>query len=101
MKQPDRGKSPQSANDKTGHRQHTPKPEVDSDVLAVIREEQSRGRRPIDIAEKKRQGEQRLMVLKIYRRGTEQQLRQLLQEWGDSENEIEEKAAIFRRLRQG
>lgn len=100
MKQRDQDKSRRSAKADVNRQQPTAGPEVDPEVLAVIREEQSRGRRPIDIAEKKRQEEQRLMVLKIYRRGTERQLRQLLQTWGYSENEIEEKAAIFRRLRQ-
>ncbi len=100
MKQSDRGKSRQSANDKADKRQRTPETEVDPDVLDVMREEQSRGKRPVDIAEKKRQEEQRQMVLKIYRRGTEQQLRELLLIWGYSESEIEEKLSIFRQLRQ-
>ena|SRR5271157_336242 len=98
MKQPEHGKSRRSAKADVNRQQPTAEPEVDPEVLAVMREEQSRGRRPVDIAEKKRQ--QRLMVLKIYRRGTEQQLRQLLRTWGYSESEIEEKATIFRRLRQ-
>jgi len=100
MKQPEHGKSRRSAKADVNRQQPTAEPEVDPEVLAVIRQEQSRGRRPVDIAEKKRQEEQRLMVLKIYRRGTEQQLRQLLRTWGYSESEIEEKATIFRRLRQ-
>src|SRR5664279_3941712 len=100
MKQRDQGKSHRSAKLDVSRQEPPAGSEVDPEVLAVIREEQSRGRRPIDIAEKKRQEEQRLMVLKIYRRGTEQQLRQLLRTWGYAESEIEEKAAIFRRLRQ-
>jgi len=99
MKQPDQGKPRRSAKADVKPEQPLAGSEVDPDVLDVIREEQSRGRRPVDIAERKRQEEQRLMVLKIYRPGTEQQLRQLLRTWEYPESEIEEKVAIFRRLR--
>ena len=81
MKQPEH-ESRRSAKADVNRQQPTAEPEVDPEVLAVIREEQSRGRRPVDIAEKKRQEEQRLMVLKIYRRGTEQQLRQFIANLG-------------------
>lgn len=100
MKEPHQGKPRRSAKADVKPKEPLAGTEVDPDVMDVIREEQSRGRRPVDIAERKRQEEQRLMILKIYRRGTEQQLRQLLRTWEYSDSEIEEKAAIFRRLRQ-
>jgi len=60
------------------------------DLRDVIREESSRGKkRPVDIDAIKEQEERRTAVLRIFRRGTREDLRALLKTWNYSEEEIE------------
>jgi hypothetical protein len=62
----------------------------DDDLDDVIREERSRGRkRPIDTEAINQQAERRDAVLRIFRRGTREDLRALLKVWGYSSQEIE------------
>ncbi len=62
----------------------------DDDLNDVIREEHSRGRKqPTDTDAIKDQEERRNAVLKIFRRGTREDLRALLKTWGYSTEEIE------------
>ena len=81
------------------------KPEADPpgqsrrDVEDVLREERSRGRRPVDTDEQHRQAEQKAAIRKIYREGNEDQLRQVLRLWKYSDQEIEQFVEKFRELR--
>ncbi len=60
------------------------------DLNDVIREESSRGRkRPINTAAINEKAERREAVLRIFRRGTREDLRALLKTWGYSKEEIE------------
>ena len=60
------------------------------DLNDVIREETSRGRkRPVDTAAINEKAERRDAVLRIFRRGTQQDLRALLKIWEYSYEEIE------------
>ena len=60
------------------------------DLNDVIREETSRGRkRPVDTAAINEKAERRDAVLRIFRRGTQQDLRALLKIWEYSDQEIE------------
>jgi hypothetical protein len=62
----------------------------DDDLDDVIREERSRGqKRPIKTAAINQQAERRDAVLRIFRRGTREDLRALLKAWGYSSQEIE------------
>ncbi|HTS34520.1 MAG TPA: hypothetical protein VMH04_02545 [Candidatus Solibacter sp.] len=61
----------------------------DDDLDRVIREERSRGRRPIDTDAAKAQQQRRESVLQILRRGTREDLKTLLKTWGYSQEEIE------------
>lgn len=62
----------------------------DDDLDDVIREERSRGRKqPVDTDAIKRREERRNAVLRIFRRGTQEDLRTLLKTWGYSKEEIE------------
>lgn len=59
------------------------------DLGDVIREESSRGRkRPVDTEAINQQAERRDAVLRILRRGTRDDLRDLLKAWGYSSEEI-------------
>ncbi|MFZ0321890.1 MAG: hypothetical protein WAL56_22385 [Candidatus Sulfotelmatobacter sp.] len=60
------------------------------DLNDVIREESSRGRkRPINTAAINEKAERRDAVLRIFRRGTREDLRALLKTWDYSKEEIE------------
>jgi hypothetical protein len=60
------------------------------DLSDVIREESSRGRkRPINTAAINEKTSRRDAVLRIFRRGTRDDLRALLRSWDYSEEEIE------------
>jgi hypothetical protein len=60
------------------------------DLSDVIREESSRGRkRPINTAAINEKASRRDAVLRIFRRGTRDDLRALLRSWDYSEEEIE------------
>ena len=60
------------------------------DLNDVIREERSRGKKqPINTDAIKNQEERRNAVLRIFRRGTREDLRALLGTWGYSTEEIE------------
>ena len=60
------------------------------DLKDVIREESSRGsKRPIDTEAINQQADRREAVLRILRRGTREDLRDLLKAWGYSSQEIE------------
>jgi hypothetical protein len=60
------------------------------DLKDVIREETSRGRkRPIDTEAINQQADRRDAVMRIFRRGTREDLRALLKAWGYSSQEIE------------
>jgi hypothetical protein len=60
------------------------------DLNDVIREESSRGRKqPINTAAINEKAERRDAVLRIFRRGTRDDLRALLKTWGYSKEEIE------------
>ena len=60
------------------------------DLNDVIREESSRGKkRPVDIDAIREQRERTDVVLRIFRRGTREDLRALLKAWGYSKEEIE------------
>jgi hypothetical protein len=60
------------------------------DLNDVIREESSRGKkRPVDTDAVNEQAERRDAVLRIFRRGTREDLRALLEAWGYSKEEIE------------
>ena len=59
------------------------------DLKDVIREEGSRGKRPINTAAINEKAERRETVLRIFRRGTREDLRALLKTWDYSEQEIE------------
>jgi len=60
------------------------------DLNDVIREEGSRGKkRPINTAAINEKAERRDAVLRIFRRGTREDLRALLKTWGYSKEEIE------------
>lgn len=60
------------------------------DLNDVIREERSRGKkRPLDTDAVSTQGERRAAVLRIFRRGTREDLQALLKAWGYSKEEIE------------
>jgi len=60
------------------------------DLNDVIREERSRGRkRPVDADAIKEQADRRDAVLRIFRRGTREDLRALLTTWDYSKEEIE------------
>lgn len=60
------------------------------DLNDVIREESSRGRkRPINTAAINEKAERRDAVLRIFQRGTREDLRALLKSWEYSEDEIE------------
>ena len=62
----------------------------DDDLNSVIREERSRGKKqPIDTDALKKQEERRDAVLRIFRRGTREDLRSLLEAWGYSQEEID------------
>jgi hypothetical protein len=62
----------------------------DDDLDDVIREESSRGRkRPINTAAINEKAERRDAVIRIFRRGTREDLRALLKSWDYSEEEIE------------
>ena len=56
----------------------------------VIREERSRGKkRPVDIDAMREQEKRKAAVVRIFRRGTREDLRALLKAWGYSKEEIE------------
>jgi hypothetical protein len=60
------------------------------DLKDVIREERSRGqKRPVNTDAIKEQAERRDAVLRIFRRGTREDLRALLKTWGYSSQETE------------
>jgi hypothetical protein len=60
------------------------------DLSDVIREERSRGRKqPVNSDALKSQEERRDAVLRIFRRGTREDLRALLKTWGYTKDEIE------------
>ncbi len=60
------------------------------DLNDVIREESSRGRKqPINTAAINEKAERKEAVLRIFRRGTREDLRALLKTWGYSKEEIE------------
>ncbi len=60
------------------------------DLNDVIREESSRGRkRPINTAAINEKAERREAVLRVFRRGTREDLRALLKTWAYSKEEIE------------
>jgi hypothetical protein len=62
----------------------------DDDLNDVIREERSRGKkRPVDTDAIREQEERRDAVLRIFRRGTREELRALLMTWGYSKDEID------------
>lgn len=62
----------------------------DDDLNDVIREERSRGKkRPVDTAAINEKAERTEAVLRIFRRGTREELRALLKRWGYSTEEIE------------
>jgi len=60
------------------------------DLNDVIREERSRGKKqPINTAAINETAERRDAVLRIFRRGTREELRALLKNWNYSKDEIE------------
>jgi SOS response regulatory protein OraA/RecX len=59
------------------------------DLKDVIREETTRGRRPLDTDATRLQAERTAAVLRIFRDGTREDLRALLKAWGYSKEEIE------------
>ena len=60
------------------------------DLNDIFREESSRGRkRPINTAAINERAERRDAVIRIFRRGTREDLRALLKSWDYSEEEIE------------
>ena len=60
------------------------------DLGDVIREESSRGKkRPVNTDAIKEQTDRREAVLRIFRRGTREDLRALLKAWGYSDEKIE------------
>lgn len=62
----------------------------DDDLDNVIREETSRGKkRPVNTDAIKEQADRRDAVLRIFRRGTREDLRVLLKTWGYSDEKIE------------
>ena len=62
----------------------------DDDLNDVIREESSRGKkRPVNTDAIKEQADRRDAVLRIFRRGTREDLRVLLKTWGYSDEKIE------------
>ena len=62
----------------------------DDDLNDVIREEVSRGKkRPVDTNAVREAEDRRAAVLRIYRRGTREDLRALLTAWGYSKQDIE------------
>ena len=62
----------------------------DDDLNNVIREETSRGKkRPVNTDAIREQAERRDAVLRIFRRGNREDLRELLTTWGYSKEEIE------------
>lgn len=62
----------------------------DDDLDNVIREETSRGKkRPVNTDAIKEQADRRDAVLRIFRRGTREDLRVLLKTWGYSDGKIE------------
>ena len=67
------------------------------DLNDVIREESSRGKkRPVDTDAIRAQEERRAAVLRIFRRGTRDDLRALLKAWGYSSQEIEAVLPLIR-----
>jgi hypothetical protein len=63
----------------------------DDDLDDVIREERSRGKkRPLNSEAIREQEDRRDAVLRIFRRGTREELRALLTTWSYSKEEIEE-----------
>lgn len=73
----------------------------EDDLRDVLREERSRGRKqPVNTQAQREQRERENAVLEIFRYGTEADLRELLQLWGFSKTEIEERISAFRRARQ-
>lgn len=72
----------------------------EDDLRDVLREERSRGRKqPVNTQAEKEQRDREKAVLEIFRYGTEAELRELLELWGFSKNEIEEKISAFRAAR--
>lgn len=62
----------------------------DDDLNEILREERSRGtKRPVRVDSAKERAERRDAVLRIFRRGTREDLRALLKAWGYSKEEIE------------
>ena len=62
----------------------------DDDLNDVIREESSRGRKqPVSTDAIREQAERTAAVLRIFRRGTREDLRALLKTWDYSKDEIE------------
>jgi hypothetical protein len=62
----------------------------DDDLSDVIREERSRGKKqPVNTDAIKNQEERRNAVLRIFRRGTRDDLRALLKTWAYTKEEIE------------
>lgn len=62
----------------------------DDDLNDVIREERSRGKKqPVDTDAIRNQQARTDEVLRIFRRGTREDLRALVKTWGYSEQEIE------------
>ena len=61
----------------------------DDDLKDVIREERSRGKKPVSADAIRNQEERKNAVRQIFRRGTREDLRQLLKTWGYSAEEIE------------
>lgn len=59
------------------------------DLNDVMREEGSRGKKPVDMDAVRAQAARKAAVLQILRRGTREDLRALLKAWGYSKQEIE------------
>ncbi len=68
----------------------------DDDLKDVVREERSRGRkRPINTAAINEKAERMEAVLRIFRRGTREDLMALLKAWDYSKEEIEAAVMAF------
>ena len=72
----------------------------EEDIHDVMREERSRGKRPVDTDAEKQQRERLWALRQIIRFGTRDDLAAALREWGYSEGEIEKHLRAFDDARQ-
>ena len=73
--------------------------ERERDLRDIVREETSRGRRPVDTDEIRRQRELRESLLTLIRTGDLKAVTTSLRENGWTETQIDEVAALWRQLR--